>query len=163
LIATIRRDHGRLDGVIHAAGVLEDGLVRNKPQAAFDRVYDTKVQGARNLLAELGADVRFVVFFSSVAALYGNAGQTDYAAANDWLDVLARTAPACRQGPRLRSIAWGPWANVGMVSPELERAYRARGVELIDPQVGVAECIDEIVYGERTHVALIAAPREART
>jgi acyl transferase domain-containing protein/NADP-dependent 3-hydroxy acid dehydrogenase YdfG len=163
LIATITREHGRVDGVIHAAGVLEDGLVRHKQQAAFDRVYDTKVQGARNLLTELPAEVRFVLFFSSVAALYGNAGQTDYAAANDWLDVLARTTPACTQGPRLRSIAWGPWADVGMVSSELERVYRARGVELIDPQVGVAECIDEIVYGDRAHVALIAAPREGRS
>lgn len=162
LIATAQREHGRIDGVIHAAGVLEDGLAQHKQQAAFDRVYDTKVEGARNLLELLPPEVRFVLFFSSVAGFYGNAGQTDYAAANEWLDVLARTTPVSANGPRLRSIAWGPWADVGMVSSELERVYRARGVELIDPELGVAECIDELVYGDRAHVVLTAASSEGR-
>jgi malonyl CoA-acyl carrier protein transacylase/NAD(P)-dependent dehydrogenase (short-subunit alcohol dehydrogenase family) len=159
LYAAIEQSHGRLDGVIHAAGLLADGLGREKLPSTFDRVYDTKVKGARNLLAYVPHSVRFFVCFSSVAALYGNRGQTDYAAANDVLDVLARTRPR-EPALELRSIAWGPWAGTGMVGPELERHYLARGISLIAPELGVAECIDEIMYGDAPHVALLAEPME---
>jgi NADP-dependent 3-hydroxy acid dehydrogenase YdfG len=147
--------HERIDGVIFAAGVLEDGLAANKTAESFARVYDTKVAGSRNLLAALRADTEFVIFFSSVAATFGNRGQADYAAANDVLDQLARGSRA-GSSLRVRSIAWGPWSGAGMVGPDLERLYRERGIDLITVEAGVQAFLDELGSGVEPHVILTA-------
>jgi NAD(P)-dependent dehydrogenase (short-subunit alcohol dehydrogenase family) len=135
--------HGRLDGVIHGAGVLEDRLVRDKEPESFARVYGTKVDGARSLLAGLRDDVRFVVLFGSVSGVFGNRGQADYSAANDALDSLAHQWSA-RCAGRVVAVDWGPWAGGGMVSPVLEREYARRGITLIDPAAGVSSLLAEI-------------------
>ena len=145
--------HRRVDGAIHAAGVLEDGLAAGKTAESFARVYDTKVAGARNLLASLRADTQFAIFFSSVAATFGSRGQADYAAANDVLDKLAlMRPPGCSL--RVRSFAWGPWSGAGMVGPELERFYRERGIDLIAIETGVEAFLDELARGDEPHVIL---------
>src|SRR5205085_8578310 len=138
----VHTEYGRLDGVVFAAGVIEDRLLADKTADSFHRVYATKVDGARHLLDALG-DVSdgpgFVVLFGSIAAVLGNRGQTDYAAANDALESLG-TAWAERTGKRALTVHWGPWAprdrHGGMVSPELGRSYAGRGIELIDPEEG---------------------------
>jgi NAD(P)-dependent dehydrogenase (short-subunit alcohol dehydrogenase family) len=146
LVADVYERHGRLDGVIHAAGVLDDKLVRDKSPESFAAVFDTKVAGARALEAALRPDVSFVVYFGSIAGVFGNRGQVDYAAANAALDlsaqVLARRLPG-----RVVSVDWGPWAGTGMVSPELEREYARRGIGLIEAHDGVARLLDEIESG----------------
>ncbi|MGW0663604.1 SDR family NAD(P)-dependent oxidoreductase [Streptodolium elevatio] len=86
--------HGRLDGVVHGAGVLDDRLLKDKSEEAFARVFTTKVVGARGLADALRSHAsygrpRFLVLFGSVAGVFGNRGQADYAAANDALDALA--------------------------------------------------------------------------
>ncbi|HUF90161.1 MAG TPA: SDR family NAD(P)-dependent oxidoreductase, partial [Gemmatimonadota bacterium] len=135
--------HGRLDVAIHAAGLIEDKLLVHKSSASFERVFDTKVNGALTLVGKLRDDTRLVVFFSSAAGIYGNAGQTDYAAANDVLDRLA--LHLAERGPmRAISVAWGPWDSAGMVSPELRREYERRGIGLIPLDAGVASLLDEI-------------------
>ena len=142
VLADVYARFGRLDGVIHGAGVLEDRLIADKTPASFARVYGTKVDGARALAAGLRSDLRFLVLFGSVSGVLGNRGQADYAAANDALDTLARHW-SLRAG-RVVTIDWGPWADGGMVSPELERAYARRGVTLIDPDEGVACLLAEL-------------------
>jgi NAD(P)-dependent dehydrogenase (short-subunit alcohol dehydrogenase family) len=143
LIDDIYARYGRLDGVIHGAGVLEDHLVRDKTPESFARVYTTKVDGARALMAGMRDDVRFLVLFGSVSGVFGNRGQADYSAANDALDSLAHLWSA-RRPARVVSIDWGPWAGGGMVSPELEREYARQGVTLIDQDEGVACLLAEI-------------------
>ena len=143
LLAELRAEHGRLDGVIHGAGVLDDRFLRDKTQEGFDRVFATKVEGARHILDEDGLGLRFVVFFGSVSGVFGNKGQCDYAAANDALDALARQANGV-DGRRVVSIDWGPWGGGGMVSPELEREYARRGIGLVDPADGVLALLGEI-------------------
>jgi NAD(P)-dependent dehydrogenase (short-subunit alcohol dehydrogenase family)/acyl carrier protein len=149
VLADIYARHDRIDGVIHGAGVLEDSLIPDKTPESFARVYATKVDGARGLLAGLRDDVRFAALFGSVSGVFGNRGQADYSAANDALDTLAhlwsgkiagRVAPVAR----VVSVDWGPWAGGGMVSPELEREYARRGVALIDPAEGVAALLAEL-------------------
>ncbi|HHO54642.1 MAG TPA: SDR family NAD(P)-dependent oxidoreductase, partial [Deltaproteobacteria bacterium] len=131
LIEEIYRDLGRLDVVLHGAGVNEDKLLRDKSRESFLRVFETKVTGAHNLVRCLRDDTSAVVFFSSVAGAFGNRGQADYAAANDVLDQLARTTRMPGQGGRVFSINWGPWSGGGMVTPELEAQYLKRGIGLI--------------------------------
>jgi NAD(P)-dependent dehydrogenase (short-subunit alcohol dehydrogenase family) len=153
-VEDLYRRYGRIDGVIHGAGVVEDKLVRDKSVESFTRVFETKVRGAVTLCKVLRDDVGFVVFFSSVASVFGNRGQTDYAAANDILDKLAHSLQARVQG-RVLSVNWGPWAGKGMVSPELEREYARRGIGLIPLHDGVELLLHELREGDREDVQVI--------
>jgi acyl transferase domain-containing protein/NAD(P)H-dependent flavin oxidoreductase YrpB (nitropropane dioxygenase family) len=149
LLDDVRARHGRLDGVIHGAGVLDDHFLRDKTAEGFDRVFGTKVDGARAIAERVlaGPGLRFVVFFGSVSGVFGNRGQCDYAAANDALDTLARRLDGTH-GCRVVSIDWGPWAGGGMVSPELEREYARRGIGLVDPADGVMALLHEVAAGD---------------
>jgi acyl transferase domain-containing protein/NAD(P)H-dependent flavin oxidoreductase YrpB (nitropropane dioxygenase family) len=161
VIDDIYARHGRLDGVIHGAGVLEDKLVRHKTPASFARVVSTKLAGAATLAARLRDDTRFVALFASIAGAFGNRGQVDYAAANDALDVLA-TALARRIHGRVVAIDWGPWAGAGMVSPELEREYARRGVGLVMPDRGIDALLAELAADARdAQVVLMAGDPRA--
>ncbi|MCQ8833275.1 SDR family NAD(P)-dependent oxidoreductase, partial [Streptomyces malaysiensis] len=153
-VKQIHADHGRLDGVVYGAGVIEDRLITEKSAESFQRVYGTKVEGARTLLdalAELPEPPAFAVLFGSIAAVLGNRGQVDYAAANDALETLgARWRD--RTGRRALTVHWGPWAPAGvhggMVTPELGREYARRGISLIDPEEGTLALLRELAWGE---------------
>lgn len=141
-------DLGRVDLVVHGAGVLDDKLVRDKTPEAFADVFDTKVAGATAAAAWLVEHVpadrpATLVLMGSVSGVFGNRGQTDYAAANDALDLLAHVL-ADHPGVRPLSMDWGPWGGGGMVSPELEREYERRGVGLLDPADAAARLLAEL-------------------
>jgi NAD(P)-dependent dehydrogenase (short-subunit alcohol dehydrogenase family) len=156
LVDGIYARHGRLDAVFHGAGVIEDKLLKHKTRESFDRVFDTKVEGARVLADKLRDGVRYLVFFSSVSGTFGNRGQVDYSAANEALDHLAHHLN--RKGDmRVVSVAWGPWAETGMVSPELEREYAKKGVGLIPPDAGVQRLFDELGRGRQAQVIFMCA------
>ncbi len=100
----------RVTGVVHGAGVLADGLVRDKKAGDVDRVLATKLTGLRNVLGALDADaVRHVVLFSSVAGFFGNRGQSDYAMANEALNRWACALRARAPRARVTSVNWGAW------------------------------------------------------
>jgi acyl transferase domain-containing protein/NAD(P)H-dependent flavin oxidoreductase YrpB (nitropropane dioxygenase family)/NAD(P)-dependent dehydrogenase (short-subunit alcohol dehydrogenase family) len=147
LLDSVYERFGRLDGVIHGAGLIEDRLLVDKTLDSFRRVFDTKVAGATIIDQKIRKDVRFVVFFSSVSGVFGNRGQIDYAAANDALDKLAATLNHRIQG-RALSINWGPWAatdtDSGMVSAALEAEYARQGIGMIPSAEGVASLLDEL-------------------
>jgi NAD(P)-dependent dehydrogenase (short-subunit alcohol dehydrogenase family) len=144
LITDIYQTYGRLDGVIHGAGIIEDKLVRDKSLESFERVFRTKSAGAFALARHLRGDsLKFLVFFSSVAGRFGNRGQADYAAANEVVSKLA-LALQRRWPARVCAIDWAPWDKHGMVSPELKREFARRGVELISPEAGRRAFWDEI-------------------
>ncbi|MFE7118107.1 SDR family NAD(P)-dependent oxidoreductase, partial [Streptomyces sp. NPDC057654] len=163
-VKDIHAEHGRLDGIVYAAGVIEDRLLAGKSAESFRRVFATKVDGARVLLDAAGAladGPRFAVLFGSIAAALGNRGQCDYAAANDALEELGRRwSTPDRRG---LTVHWGPWAATesgagGMVTPELMRSYAARGIKLIDPEEGPLSLLRELAWGEPTaHSVLYTA------
>jgi NAD(P)-dependent dehydrogenase (short-subunit alcohol dehydrogenase family) len=144
LLAGVRADHGRLDVVVHGAGILEDTRLVDKEVDSFRRVYDTKVTGAVALLDGLPDDVGAVVLFASVSGLFGNAGQVDYAAANEVLGHVARSLQARHPGCKVVAVDWGPWGGGGMVSAELEREFARRGVGLLDPGDAVSRLLEEM-------------------
>ncbi|MFH9862987.1 SDR family oxidoreductase [Streptomyces sp. NPDC017202] len=160
-VKEIHAEHGRLDGVVHAAGVIEDRLIAEKSAESFRRVYGTKAGGARALLTaleELPAAPAFTVLFGSISAVLGNRGQADYAAANDALESLG-AAFAARTGHRALTVHWGPWAPAaghgGMVGAELAREYARRGIRLIDPEEGTAALLRELAWGEESATAVV--------
>ncbi|MEU6540878.1 SDR family NAD(P)-dependent oxidoreductase, partial [Streptomyces sp. NPDC047000] len=160
-VKEIHAEHGRLDGVVYAAGVIEDRLIAEKTDESFQRVYGTKTGGAATLFAaldELPAGPSFAVLFGSVSAVLGNRGQADYAAANDALESLGADW-AVRTGHRALTVHWGPWAptggHTGMVSPELGREYARRGIRLIDPEEGTAALLRELAWGDDSVRAVV--------
>ncbi|MGW0948892.1 amino acid adenylation domain-containing protein [Streptomyces sp. NPDC002623] len=131
LVAEARRAHGSVSGVVHAAGVLRDGLLRTKRRADADAVLAAKVHGTV-LLDEATADepLDYFVALSSAAAAFGNAGQGDYAFANAFLDHFAeererRRREGVRHG-RTLAAAWPVWADGGMRVDADAEAYMER-------------------------------------
>jgi acyl transferase domain-containing protein/NAD(P)H-dependent flavin oxidoreductase YrpB (nitropropane dioxygenase family)/NADP-dependent 3-hydroxy acid dehydrogenase YdfG len=155
LIDRVYAEQGRIDGVIHGAGLIEDRLVADKEPASFERVFGTKVDGAFIMASRLRLDsLRFFAAFTSVAGRFGNRGQSDYAAANEtvaaMLQGLDRATPA-----RLAALHWGPWGTTGMASPEVQQQFAARGVELIAPPAGRSACCDEIARGHKGEIDVL--------
>lgn len=155
LIQELYAKYGRIDGVIHGAGILEDKLFQNKTPDSFERVFTTKVTPLRVLAEQLRDDTQFIVFFSSIASVYGNRGQTDYAAANSVLDHYAEVLRRKMKG-RVMAINWGPWKGAGMVSTSLEREYERRGISLIPLERGKETFANEIKYGNESRVLIMA-------
>jgi acyl transferase domain-containing protein/NAD(P)H-dependent flavin oxidoreductase YrpB (nitropropane dioxygenase family)/NAD(P)-dependent dehydrogenase (short-subunit alcohol dehydrogenase family) len=136
LLDQIYSRYGRLDGVIHGAGVIEDRLLRDKSWDSFDRVFGTKTESAFILSKKLHPEtLKFLVLFSSVAGRFGNRGQADYTAANEVYNKLAIYLDRKWPG-RVLTINWGPWKSAGMVSAQVQRQFEERGVALIEPAVG---------------------------
>ncbi|MGI5134178.1 SDR family oxidoreductase [Streptomyces sp. CA-106110] len=160
-VKEIHAEHGRLDGVVYGVGVIEDRLIAEKTPESFQRVYGTKATGADALLTaleELPEGPAFTVLFGSIAAVLGNRGQADYAAANDALETLG-AAWSARTGHRALTVHWGPWApsgdHTGMVGPELAREYARRGIALIDPEEGTAALLRELAWGDETATGVV--------
>lgn len=148
LIDQVYTKWGRIDGVLHGAGVIDDKLIRDKSPESFDTVFTTKVIPAKVLASKLRPDMlKFMVFFSSVAARFGNVGQSDYSAANEVMNKLADRLSQEWPHVRVVSINWGPWDS-GMVSDELRRLYAQKRIHLIPPHVGVRLGVEEVQGGK---------------
>ncbi|MFJ1584957.1 SDR family NAD(P)-dependent oxidoreductase [Streptomyces sp. NPDC088197] len=130
-----------LTGLVHAAGVLDDGLVLSLTDDQLSRVLTPKVDAAVHL-HELTRhlDLSLFVLFSSIAATFGNPGQADYAAANAFLDALAARRRA--EGLPAHSLAWGLWEEVGSMRAHLDDGdlawLRASGVRPLAADLGLA-------------------------
>lgn len=136
LVAGIRRRHGRLDGVIHAAGVMKDALLARKTPEQLAAVLAPKVAGALNLDRAIGTEpLDFFVLFSSLSGVFGNPGQVDYAAANGFLDGFAAAREVRRRAGlaegRTVSIAWPLWADGGMTIDAASQALMTRTTGLV--------------------------------
>ncbi|MFJ9843656.1 amino acid adenylation domain-containing protein [Kitasatospora sp. NPDC101155] len=131
LLAEARRAHGTVSGVLHAAGVLRDGLLHGKQRADAEAVLAAKVHGTVLLDEETRHDpLDYFVAFSSAAAALGNAGQSDYAFANAFLDHFAEQRETLRRAGqrhgRTLAAAWPVWADGGMHVDAATQEYAAR-------------------------------------
>ncbi|WP_344609934.1 SDR family NAD(P)-dependent oxidoreductase, partial [Streptomyces glaucus] len=137
-VAAIRDRYGRLDGVFHAAGVLDDGYLVAKPPERTAAVLAPKLDGTAHIdAATRDARPDFLMLFGSVAGAFGNAAQADYAAANAYLASYAVT----RTGPEraLRVVEWPLWAEGGMRVDAASLAYlrKRNGVVPLPTEAGL--------------------------
>ncbi|HRL22551.1 MAG TPA: SDR family NAD(P)-dependent oxidoreductase, partial [Alcaligenes sp.] len=145
LIAAVLDRYGRLDGLFHAAGVVNDGPVLDKTRAQLQTVFGPKVDGLINLdQATAQLALKHVVLFSSASAAFGNVGQVDYAAANGFMDAYAawrddQVAQGKRQGHTV-SVNWPYWADGGMQmsASALELLQSRTGIRALPAEQGLA-------------------------
>jgi NAD(P)-dependent dehydrogenase (short-subunit alcohol dehydrogenase family)/acyl carrier protein len=151
--------HGRVDVLVHAAGLEISRSIPSKSQEEFDLVFDVKTEGWYNLLAGLGeAPLGAAVVFSSIAGRFGNAGQVDYAAANDLLckavSHLRRTHPESRGV----SLDWTAWRDIGMAARgSIPSIMKAAGIDMLPPEAGIPIVRRELTAGTRGEVVVAQA------
>jgi acyl transferase domain-containing protein/NADP-dependent 3-hydroxy acid dehydrogenase YdfG len=159
-LEVVRAEWGPIRGIVHAAGVLSDKLIRDKTDEQFETVFTTKVHGLRNLLDATRSDpLQAICLFSSVAARWGNRGQCDYAMANEVLNKVAaaeqrRRGAACH----VKAIDWGPW-EAGMVTPELKTHFVSQGVAMLPVAVGARLLADELGRGAANATEVVVCAR----
>ncbi|MFJ6614852.1 thioester reductase domain-containing protein, partial [Streptomyces sp. NPDC091289] len=162
LLATVPADRP-LTGVLHTAGVLDDGLLPDQTPARLDKVMRPKVDAAWHL-HDLTRDLDLTAFvlFSSVAGVIGGAGQSNYAAANVFLDALAEHRAAA--GLAATSVAWGVWTQDSGMTGHLDEADLSRiargGFRPIGQEQGRAMLHIALRLGKP---ALVGMPLDAAT
>jgi acyl transferase domain-containing protein/NADPH:quinone reductase-like Zn-dependent oxidoreductase len=145
-----------LRGIVHAAGLLEDGALLQQTWERFARPLGAKVEGSW-ALHRLTRDrpLDFFVMYSSMASVLGSAGQANHAAANAFLDALAWHRRA--QGLPALSIGWGGWSEVGAAADRgVDARLGAQGIDVITPAGGLA-LLDRLMRGAPPHVAVFPA------
>jgi NADPH:quinone reductase-like Zn-dependent oxidoreductase/acyl carrier protein len=170
-LASVMAEHltpaSPLRGVIHAAGLIDDGALMFQNSARLDQVMAPKIDGAWHLHElTLGMPLDFFVLFSSGAGIFGNPGQSGYAAASVFLDALASARHAA--GLPALSIDWGPWAEVGMAARLDEartKAWASRGLHAMTPDEGtrVLRMLLDMRHGGQMAVLPVEAAAGQRT
>lgn len=145
-----------LRGIIHAAGLLDDGLIGQLNRERFERVLAPKVKGAWHLhalSAARGLHLDFFVFFSSIVAVTGNAGQAAYAAGSAFMDCLAHQRRAL--GLPGLSINWGGWSEVGTLAryPAAVEWIKETGIGTMSPRQGL-DILHFLLSGDHTQVGV---------
>ncbi|NUV65141.1 SDR family NAD(P)-dependent oxidoreductase [Streptomyces sp. CAI-85] len=141
-----------MTGVVHTAGVLDDGVINTLSVEALAGVLRSKVEAAHHL-DELtsGKDLDAFVLFSSVIGVWGNGGQAAYAAANASLDALAQHRHA--RGLPALSLAWGTWSGGGMVGDATDERMRRRGLVAMAPEAAI-EALAQATGPDRPFLAV---------
>jgi len=136
LIDHIKKNFGGIDGIIHSAGIIQDGYIIKKAEQSLYEVLAPKVFGTVNLdWATKEENLDFFVMFSSVASAFGNAGQSDYAYANAFMDNFAQMREGLRKQNKRKgktlSISWSYWQDGGMsiLPEEVEIFTRQSGIK----------------------------------
>lgn len=148
-----QRTMGKATGIIHGAGNLADKRIEKKTLADLRSVFDVKVRGLENLCRVLDINtLKHLMLFSSVAGFFGNAGQTDYAMANEVLNKFAWLPLPTGKTLTVRAINWGPWDG-GMVNDTLKRAYDKHNMVVIPQETGTAFFVHE--FTDNAHPQVI--------
>ena len=150
----IERSHPPLRGIIHGAGVLDDGTLQHQTWERFERVMQPKVEGAWHLhQLSQSLTLDFFILFSSAAALLGPLGQANHAAANAFLDGLAYQRRA--QGLPALSINWGPVSEIGAAAQkQADEWVTSKGMGTISP-TQVLEVLEHLWSTELTQVGVM--------
>ena len=148
-MAAIRDRHGRVDVLLHAAGLEISRAIADKEPREYDLVFDVKSDGLFNLLHAAGdMPLGAVVAFSSVAGRFGNGGQTDYSAANDLMCKIMSSFRSTRPDTRAIAIDWTAWGGIGMATRgSIPKVMAMAGIEMLPPEAGIAWIGRELAAG----------------
>ena len=154
-INKIRERFGRIDAVIHGAGMNKDKLLEDKSFDDFSFIVDVKADGCFNLMESLKKDkIKVFVAFSSISGRFGNIGQADYSSANDLLNKYAAYYNI-KSASKMRAVSmnWSAWAGVGMATRgSVDKIFEESGVDMITMVDGVSKVREEILYGNEAEI-----------
>lgn len=167
LIQSIRDEFGPLCGVIHAAGIVRDNFIIRKTAEEFEEVLAPKVAGLVNLsqaCRDLPLD--FFVVFSSIAGIFGNQGQADYATANAFMDAYLQ-GPLMAENQcwgRILSLNWPLWKDGGMrLAPEMVDILRqTTGMTPLETNDGIRAFYQSLAAPEAQIMVLYGALTQLR-
>jgi NADP-dependent 3-hydroxy acid dehydrogenase YdfG/acyl carrier protein len=154
----IRESMPQLRGVIHAAGVLDDGSILNLTRERMEYVFKPKVEGTWNLYKSiLDCKLDFFVFYSSAVSVLGSPGQGNYAAACAYQDSMAYFMR--NKGIPAISINWGPWAEVGLAAETIEKLKRENAstshmIKVIHVDHGL-KILEQLLFEGKTQVMVL--------
>ncbi|HTQ58065.1 MAG TPA: SDR family NAD(P)-dependent oxidoreductase [Bryobacteraceae bacterium] len=145
----VRQQSGRIDVLLHAAGMERSRFLPDKEPREFDLVFDVKADGWFNLMHAIGGmPLGATVAFSSVAGRFGNAGQADYSSANDLLCKIASSYRVTRPETRAIAIDWTAWGGIGMATRGSVPEMMARaGIEMLPSAAAVPWIRRELTAG----------------
>ncbi len=146
-IDDVRRISGRIDVLLHAAGLEISRILPDKEPHEYDLVFDVKSDGWFNVFhAAQDMEIGATVVFSSVAGRFGNQGQTDYSAANDLLCKITSNVRRSRPATRALALDWTAWGGIGMATRgSIPKIMEMAGVQMLPPEAGVAWIRRELV------------------
>ncbi len=157
ILTAIEQSMPPLRGIIHTAGVLDDGVLVRQSWDRFEKVMAPKIAGSWNLhqlTAHLSLD--FFVCFSSISSFLGSPGQSNYAAANAFMDGLAHYRQQHHQSGL--SLNWGPWGQVGMAArlgSQDQARVSSKGFSEIQPQLGL-QVLHDLLDSKHPQLAVVA-------
>ncbi len=156
VMSEVVQESGRVDVLLHAAGLEVSRPLPKKEPREFDLVFDVKIDGWFNLLRGLGdAPLGAAVVFSSIAGRFGNAGQTDYSAANDMLCKAMSALRRTRPDTRGIAIDWTAWADIGMATRgSIPAIMKQAGIDMLAPEAGIPVVRRELTAGTRGEVVI---------
>ncbi len=156
VVSDVLEAHGRLDVLMHAAGLEISRSLPDKSAEEFSLVFDVKTDGWLNLVRALGdAPIGRVMAFSSIAGRFGNAGQTDYAAANDLLCKAMSEMRHRRPDTRALAVDWTAWGEIGMAARgSMPTIMKAAGIDMLAPRAGLGVVRRELGAGSRGEVVI---------
>ena len=152
VIDRIREAYGRIDVLLHAAGIERSHALPDKDQREFDLVFDVKGDGFFHLLHAIGdMPLAATVAFSSIAGRFGNPGQTDYSSANDLLCKITSSLRTSHRSTRGIVIDWTAWGEIGMASRgSIPKIMETAGIDMLAPEAGVPVIRRELTAGGTT-------------
>ncbi|MEQ1514799.1 MAG: SDR family NAD(P)-dependent oxidoreductase, partial [Lysobacteraceae bacterium] len=160
-IAEILAGEGGLHGILHCAGMIADNFILKKSASEFREVLSPKVTGTWHLdEATRAVGLDFFALFSSVASAFGNVGQSDYAAANGFMDGFARyrngRVSAGERSGRTVSIHWPLWASGGMQLDEALQSelLRTTGMVALSTVNGLQAFYRSVSQGDERSVVM---------
>ncbi|MEW6178372.1 MAG: SDR family NAD(P)-dependent oxidoreductase [Chloroflexota bacterium] len=151
---------GRVDVLIHAAGVERSRKLHLKTEEEFRTTIEVKAAGFFNLYKALQVSAALphkVLLFGSVAGRFGNSGQTDYSAANDWMAKAASHLRSLHPQMRIVTMDWSAWAQVGMASRGyIPQLMEMGGIDLMPPQQAAGYVYRELVRQDAVSEVVIS-------
>jgi len=149
VIEQVRQQSGRIDVLLHAAGLDRSHALPDKDSKEFNLVFDVKCNGFFNLLHAIGKmPLGATVAFSSIAGRFGNVGQTDYASANDLLCKITSSFRATRPETRGIVIDWTAWGGIGMATRgSIPKVMELAGIDMLPPEAGIPLIRRELTAG----------------
>jgi len=157
VINQVRQQSGRIDVLLHAAGIERSHFLPDKDPREFDLIFDVKSDGWFNLLRSIDdMPLGATVAFSSIAGRFGNGGQADYSSANDLLCKITSSFRTTKPATRGIAIDWTAWGGIGMATRgSIPKMMEVAGIDMLPPEAGIPLIRRELTMGGTTGEILI--------